>query len=459
MGGLPVVNYFVLKLCIDNFMEKNPLSYKQVLPTKQEDTAQSEIIPPAQQRIKEMQEQIQAVKGRTLSDFLSPQENKEVFKFKKIVVAGPPRSGKSCFNNGIKGILKTIPDAPYPFVLTACPDGEGAWFQETMNADPELAAKLKADYKSKFTPEFVQTRSDAVKKLGSESCPLNFIDIGGMITPENAKICEGANAAIILAGETAISAGLPAEWKKFFDELGIPVIAEIYSDYHGKEDTPVGVAEDGVFRGAVHHLERGENLNDRPTLQELAQHILTFEKRDYKVEAVTKKVHELITKWQDALPEVKIVLGGSLISGLFILDEETDSVDVDLRFLIPRTPITDESTTQELIQKIERVTDLKYRKTIAVADWPEGTSNGIQIEGTVKIEGVDLPLDVEGCLRNDKYVGWGKYYKDVLTPDELSHFRQEKIRLRHDKLAYKALKQEMIEEVKKRCFEKGLVTK
>ena len=103
------------------------------------------------------------------------------------------------------------------------------------------------------------------------------------------------------------------------------------------------------------------------------------------------------------------------------------------------------------------MTGLKYRKTISVADWPEGTSNGIQIEGEVTIDGVELPLDVEGCLRNDKYVGWARYYKDVLSSEELAQFKADKIRLRDDKMAYKALKQEMVEEVKKRCLEKGLV--
>ncbi len=439
-------------------MEKNPLLQKQTPPMQPEGGVHSEeIINPAQQRINEMGAQIRAVGGPTLADFLSSPEAKEVFKYKKIVVAGPPRSGKSCFNKGIKDTIKSIPGAPYPLVHTACPDGEGSWFQETMNASPELAAKLKADYKSKFTPEFVQMQSDAVKTLGNDSCPLNFIDIGGMTTPENAKICEGANAAIILSGETAIAAGLPAEWKKFFDGLGIPVIAEVYSDYNGKEDIVVGVEEDGVFRGSVHHLERGENLNDRVTLQELADHVLTFEQRDYKIEAITKRVQGLINDWQVALPEVKIVLGGSLVSGLFILDGETESVDVDLRFLVHNAPDTEAVMTQDLIKKIEEVTGLKYRKTIKVADWPEGESDGIQIEGEVTLDGVDLPLDVEGCLRNEKYVGWARYYKDVLSPEELAHFKAEKIRLRHDKVAYKALKQEVIAEVKKRCLEKGLV--
>ena len=416
-----------------------------------------EIINPAQQRINEMGDQIRAVGGPTLADFLSSPEAKEVFKYKKIVVAGPPRSGKSCFNKGIKDTIQSIPNAPYPFVHTACPDGEGSWFQETMNANPVLAAKLKADYKSKFTPEFVQMQSKAVKNLGNDSCPLNFIDIGGMTTAENAKICEGANAAIILSGETAIAAGLPAEWKKFFDGLGIPVIAEVYSDYNGNEDIVRGVAEDGVFRGSVHHLERGEVLSNRPTLKELANHVINFEKRDYKVEAITKRVDQLIEKWQGELPDVQIVLGGSLVSGLFIFDEQTDSVDVDLRFLVPATPSTEDAVTQELIKKIEKVTGLKYRKTISVADWPEGTSAGIQIEGEITIDGVELPLDVEGCLRNDKYVGWARYYKDVLSPKEFAQFKSDKIRLRDDKEAYKALKQEVIAEVKKRCLERGFV--
>ena len=409
--------------------------------------------------VEEMSNQIKAVNGINLSEFLTEPGNREKFKYKKIVVAGPPRSGKSCFNKGIKSVIKAIPGAPYPLVLTACPDGEGAWFQETMNSNPELAAKIKAEYKSKFTPEFVKRVAGDVKTLGNESCPLNFIDIGGIITPENAQICEGANAAIILVGETAIKEGLAAEWKNFFDELGIPVIAEIYSDYNGKEDFSLGVADDGVFRGSLHRLERGEDLNSRQTLKELASHILTFEKRDYKLEEITNKVTTLVRQWQTALPGVEIVLGGSLVSGLFILDDKTEAVDVDLRFLVKDSPIPDTEAIKELIRKIEEITGLKYRKSITVSDWPSGSSEGIQIEGELRIEGVDLPLDVGGCLRNSNYVGWAKFYKQVLTQEELDFFKSEKIRLRDNKIEYKALKQKMIEEVQKRCLEKGLVTK
>jgi len=63
----------------------------------------SELILPAKQKIIQMAEQIQSAGGPTLADYLSNPENLERLKFKKIVVAGPPRSGKSCFNTGIKG--------------------------------------------------------------------------------------------------------------------------------------------------------------------------------------------------------------------------------------------------------------------------------------------------------------------------------------------------------------------
>lgn len=61
---------------------------------------------------------------------------------KKIVLCGPPRSGKSCLREGLKQAIRKIPNAPYPYIITGCPDGEGAWFQETVNQDPELAAEF-----------------------------------------------------------------------------------------------------------------------------------------------------------------------------------------------------------------------------------------------------------------------------------------------------------------------------
>lgn len=182
----------------------------------------------------------------------------------KVVLCGPPRSGKSCLREGLKQAIRRVPGAPYPYVITACPDGEGSWFQETVNLDPELAAQHKAAYKSNFTPEFVRRVADSVTNC---QLPLTLVDIGGIPSKENEAICASATHAILLAGDLS---RLP-EWYEFCGKLGIKVLAEIQSDYHGTEDTIPALGQDCVYRGSVHHLERGELTQERPTVRFLAE--------------------------------------------------------------------------------------------------------------------------------------------------------------------------------------------
>lgn len=186
---------------------------------------------------------------------------------KKIVLCGPPRSGKSCLRQGLKDALAVLHRegrGPYPYAITACPDGEGAWFQETVNHDPDLAKKCKDAYKAKFTVEFVQRVADSVRNC---SLPLALVDIGGITSVENEAICASATHAILLAGDL----GRLPEWREFCKKLGLVVVAEIHSDYSGAEDAVPQLGEDGVYRGSVHHLERGEPIADRPTIRALAE--------------------------------------------------------------------------------------------------------------------------------------------------------------------------------------------
>lgn len=181
----------------------------------------------------------------------------------KIVLSGPPRSGKSCFREGLKQAIRRIPGAPYPYVITACPDGEGSWFQATVERDANLAAECKAAYKSAFTPAFVERVRVSVERC---ELPLTVIDIGGRISPENAAICAAATQAVILSGDLS----KVSEWQEFWASLRIPVIGVIHSDYTATEDI-VPTIRDGVFRGSVHHLERGEPVAGRPTIRWVAE--------------------------------------------------------------------------------------------------------------------------------------------------------------------------------------------
>ena len=199
----------------------------------------------------------------------------------KVILAGPPHSGKSCLREGLKqailGFKHENPDVPYPYVITACPDGEGAWFPETMEKYPEIAKACKAAYKGTFTPEFVKLVADHVHHCEQ---PLTLVDIGGLINAFSYEICKSATHIVLLAGNDPASGESwdvrMEEWRELAKELNLAVVAEIFSDYHGKED----VVEDGcpinILRGSVHHLERGERLETRPMVQALARHILAL---------------------------------------------------------------------------------------------------------------------------------------------------------------------------------------
>ncbi len=180
----------------------------------------------------------------------------------KVVICGPKQSGKSCLREGLKQAISNIEGAPYPYVITACPDGEGAWFSEAAQRDLELATRLKAEYKAKFTPEFAQKAAGWVRIANTT---LNIIDVGGRITDENRVIMREATHAVILSGNKE---KIP-QWQEFCQSLGLRIVAIIHSDIKGKEDAIE--SELPMLTGTVHHLIRGEDVSGREMVQALAK--------------------------------------------------------------------------------------------------------------------------------------------------------------------------------------------
>lgn len=183
----------------------------------------------------------------------------------KVVLCGPSQSGKSCLREGLKQAILTLEragKAPYPFVLTACPDGEGAWYTETVRNNSQLARELKAAYKRKFTWEFAQQKANDVKNL---PLPLNIIDVGGKISPENRLIMQHATHAVILARDVS-KIDL---WQDFCSDLHLKIVAIIRSDLHGNAD--LIESESPILMGSIHYLERGVDVSQRPMVQVLAR--------------------------------------------------------------------------------------------------------------------------------------------------------------------------------------------
>jgi len=166
----------------------------------------------------------------------------------KIVVGGPPHSGKSVFLSGLVGQL----DRQDYFLFRACPDGEGSWTYAV-----EENAKLRR--KGEFCPEFVEW---SVRTLHNhELAPVTLVDVGGRMSPENRQIMAECDSAVILSGDPA---AIPA-WRQFCQECGLAVIAELHSDYYGHED--VVEQEEPMVTGSVHFLERGEDVTARPIIE------------------------------------------------------------------------------------------------------------------------------------------------------------------------------------------------
>jgi CRISPR-associated protein Csx3 len=181
----------------------------------------------------------------------------------KLVLCGPPQSGKSCFKDGLTRAIKCLPGAPYPYQITACPDGEGSWFHRTAQVDPDLAARERQ--KGAFCEAEVAKFEAWIRDVRE---PLTIVDVGGRISAENERIMRHATHAVVLSRDEAEF--LP--WEVFCQGLGLVVVAKIYSDYRGVQD--VIDWRSGVLTGSVHYLDRQVEATDRPMIQALAAHVI-----------------------------------------------------------------------------------------------------------------------------------------------------------------------------------------
>jgi CRISPR-associated protein Csx3 len=183
----------------------------------------------------------------------------------KVVLCGPPQSGKSCLREGLKQAIRRIPNAPYPLIITANPDGEGSWFAQTVQRNPDEATLYKTAYKTKFTTEFAVVRAEWVKNCKQ---PLALIDVGGRISEENKLIMQHGTHAVILAGDmTKVN-----DWLGFCLDLQLKIIGVIHSDLYSKVDKITSISP--IITGSIHCLQRGEDVSGREMVQTLAEFLV-----------------------------------------------------------------------------------------------------------------------------------------------------------------------------------------
>ncbi len=217
-----------------------------------------------------------------VGDLIETKESQKERSLIKVVLCGPSQSGKSCLRDGLKRAILGKLGAPYPYVITACPDGEGSWHQEACEKNQSLAKDYKRNNKADVTPEFAL---EAAKWVSSANQLINIIDVGGKISPENKTIMQPATHAVILSKDV----NQFAEWEDFCQSLGLKIIAKIHSQLDAVEDkvlfadswqekTSDLLETTPLLTGSVHGLKRGENLSTRPMVQALADVLIHLTK-------------------------------------------------------------------------------------------------------------------------------------------------------------------------------------
>jgi CRISPR-associated protein Csx3 len=182
----------------------------------------------------------------------------------KIALCGPPHSGKSCLREGLRACILETLNAPYPYTIPGCPDGEAAGFQEIKERDPQYASIVKQGSKGDFTENFTR---QTVQAIESASTLLNIIDLGGRLSEENQLFLAQCTHAIILVGDDFDLH--VAEWEAFCQQVNVPVIAKIHSDLNADSDR---IDTESPLTGTIHQLQgNGQDLMSRPIIQALAR--------------------------------------------------------------------------------------------------------------------------------------------------------------------------------------------
>ncbi len=187
----------------------------------------------------------------------------------KIVLAGSPHAGKSCFRELLKRAL--VPHAGkrglYPYCIDASPDGEGSWFQEAASRDRIAADAHRSRQKRAFTEQFAQRIGQHVRDC---ALPLVLVDIGGRIDHKQYAICAGATHIVILYRAVDDLAA----WRSFARDLSLVVLAELRSELDAAEDSVFSAGPPLI--GVVHHLERGVLDRTHLAIDTLAQTVLAM---------------------------------------------------------------------------------------------------------------------------------------------------------------------------------------
>ncbi len=208
----------------------------------------------------------------------------------KIVLCGPPHSGKSTFLANLK---RRLPDDTQR-VFRACPDGENDLSNET--GDFKGDTRIKGEFSAEFVERFCRAIDN------NNESKMVIVDVGGKMSDENREIISHCDAYIIVCREDAEPDEDMKAWQEFLDSIvkkgtdnehlkqfalididhvqddeeieeGLKCLALIDSALEGEEQI-YSKDSDEVLRGRAVGLKRKTFLRQSPLLDKLGAKII-----------------------------------------------------------------------------------------------------------------------------------------------------------------------------------------
>ena len=174
---------------------------------------------------------------------------------RRVVVCGPPHSGKSVFLANLQRLLPV----EHHMLIFGAPDGEWHWSNQ---ADQGLVKNLRE--KKKFSVDWC---GRIVSAIASAEQRLVLVDTGGKRLPPNDEIFSSSDGFIIISS----SPEEVIEWRKYGESFGCQCLAELDSVLEGTQELCTNRG-DGIIRGRICGLERGTTV-ESPALRAVANRL------------------------------------------------------------------------------------------------------------------------------------------------------------------------------------------
>lgn len=239
----------------------------------------------------------------------------------RIVFGGPKHSGKSVLLWYLKKLLQRHGDY---MPLRCAPDGEGDWTQELYLSKPDLALEIRQ--KGKFSEEFVSWAEGAVKNCTSR---FGLIDVGGIPSAENKRICKYADALVIVIGDQW-GPEVHESWVQFAKELGLKVLGTVHGTLDNSAQEYSQINPDGKFEGLSVGLDR-KTFKGSTCVEALADFLAEKTKNHRKKVTMNTISISQIAAMIGKQPEDYALPNGKTVNGLNWKPEELPAVEEALK--------------------------------------------------------------------------------------------------------------------------------